>query len=66
MLVELPPMLLSTLERVNALHMAFLQEDDAVKAKHLKDDHGRERAMLLMLLNEAVAASEAAHTATTS
>jgi hypothetical protein len=65
MIVELPPLLLSTLERVNDLHMAMVREDDAFKAKHLKEDCGRECVMLLTLLNEAVAASEAALDAAT-
>ncbi|ROL71016.1 hypothetical protein BK634_07675 [Pseudomonas chlororaphis] len=58
MLVELSPVLLTTLERVNALHMELVQEDDVHKAKHLREEHGRERTMLLILLNEAVAASQ--------
>ena len=64
-LVEFPPMLLSAPERVNALHLAILQMDNALKATHLKDDHGREHEMLQTLLNAAVAASEATNTATT-
>ncbi|WP_248916021.1 hypothetical protein [Pseudomonas moorei] len=60
MKVELPPFLLSTLELVNSLQIAILKEDDINKVKRLKEDLGRERAMVLLLLNQAVDSTRAA------
>lgn len=58
MLIELSPMMLHTLERINELHLSSLNEDDHVKAKRLWEERGRDVMCLLIELNEAVNVAE--------
>jgi len=54
MMIELSPALLSSLDRVNELHLEGLKEDDHLKAKRLFEDRGRELAFLLLGLTKAI------------
>ena len=56
MMNELSPVLLTSLDRVNELHIQVLEEDDGLKALRLFEDRSRELVFLLLGLTEAVEA----------
>ncbi|WP_339436813.1 hypothetical protein [Pseudomonas sp. EL_65y_Pfl1_R32] len=56
MLVELSPILLATLERVNELSAKLVLEDDKNEADRLRGEYSRERRDFLTLMNDAVQA----------
>lgn len=56
MMIELSPVLLTSLDRVNELHIQVLEEDDGLKALRLFEDRSRELVFLLLGLTEAVEA----------